>query len=92
MWEVIVARAQNKHGDVLRILEKIKIPMLRGDIHDIIWFVSTRLSVIATKYAEMMTASNPQKYFQNIFLFSRHLDNGEHEKHSRKEGIINEIN
>ena len=26
-----------------------------------------RLSVIATKYAEMMTASNLQKYWQNIF-------------------------
>ena len=31
-----VARAHNKHRDVLRILEKIKIQLLRGDIHDII--------------------------------------------------------
>ena len=41
-----------------------------------------RLSVIATKCAEMMTASNLQKYCQNIFkILFRHLDNGEHEKH-----------
>ena len=31
-----VARAHNKHRDVLRISEKIKIQLLRGDIHDII--------------------------------------------------------
>ena len=41
MWKVIVAKVQNKHRDILRILEKIKIQLLRGDIHDIIWFVST---------------------------------------------------
>ena len=85
-----------QHGAVLRIWEKIKIPTLRWEVTSMTLFdlYQPRLTVIATKYVEMMTASNLQKYCVGIFtrfLFKRHLDNGEHEKLWRKAGVINEI-